>query len=80
MAKIKARRHRKQRIYIHNDLSNNDFYFKKRIESRLQKKDEEGIAFDYMAYLVLSAFAFEACINFLGKKLYCSVVVSDQDN
>lgn len=69
MGKIKVKRHRKQRIYIHNDLSNAALYFKERIESRLQNEDEEGIAFDYMAFLVLSAFACEARINFLGKKL-----------
>ena len=69
MAKIKVRRHQKKRIYIHNDLSNAAFHFKKRIESRLQNNDQKGIAFDHMAFLVLSAFAFEARINFLGKKL-----------
>ena len=69
MAKIKVRRHGKQRIYIHNDLSNAAFYFKERIESRLKNKDEQGIAFDHMAFLVISAFAFEARINFIGKKL-----------
>ena len=69
MTKLKVRRNRKQRIYIHNDLSNGAFYFKKRIESRLQENDKEGIVFDHMAFLVLSAFAFEARINFLGKKL-----------
>ncbi len=69
MVKIKVRRHQKKRIYIHNDLSNAAFYFMKRIESRLQNNDQEGIAFDHMAFLVLSAFAFEARINFLGEKL-----------
>ena len=69
MAKIKVRRHGKQRIFIHNDLSNAAFYFKERIELRLQNKDDQGIDFDHMAFLVLSAFAFEARINFLGKKL-----------
>ena len=69
MVKIKVRRQQKKRIYIHNDLSNAAFYFMKRIESRLQNNDQEGIAFDHMAFLILSAFAFEARINFLGKKL-----------
>jgi len=69
MAKIKVRKHQKRRIYVHNDLSNGASYFKQRIEKRLANNDQEGIAFDFMALLILLAFVFEARTNFVGSKV-----------
>ena len=54
---------------MHNDLSNAAFHFKEQIERKLNTDDRKGIAFEYMACLVMLAFTFEAKINFLGHKL-----------
>ncbi|HYU69509.1 MAG TPA: hypothetical protein VEL09_09295 [Burkholderiales bacterium] len=67
--KIKGRSRGKRYVYIHNDLASAAFHFKSVIESRLEKDDRKGITFDCMACLVMSAFSFEAYINFLGSKL-----------
>ena|SRR5580700_344160 len=56
-------------IYIHNDLSGVSHHFKRTIESKLAANKRKGIAFDYMARLVMHAFAFEAQVNFSGSKL-----------
>jgi hypothetical protein len=68
MEKIKARVQGKKNVYIHNDLSNAALHFKTVIEEKLKSNDRAGIAFDYMACLVMVAFTFEAKINFLGHK------------
>jgi hypothetical protein len=39
------------------------------IETKVAANDWKGIAFDYMACLLMLAFTFEATINFLGSKL-----------
>ncbi len=65
MSKIRARHEGERYVYIHNDLSNVAFYFKKAIEKK-QKDGGEGVGLDCMACLVMLAFAFEANINFLG--------------
>jgi hypothetical protein len=69
MEKIRAQVKEKKNIYIHNDLSNAALHFKAAIEDKLAAADRTGIAFDYMACLVMTAFTFEAKINFLGAKL-----------
>ena len=69
MEKIKVRRQERRRIYVHNDLSNAAYYFKKRTEQKLAEDNRTGIAFDFLAGLVMLAFAFEAKTNFLGDKL-----------
>jgi len=68
MEKIRARVQGKKNIYIHNDLSNASFHFKTSVEEKL-KGDRTGIAFHCLACLVMTAFTFEAKINFLGAKL-----------
>jgi hypothetical protein len=68
MGKIRVRRDSKNRIYIHNNLSNGAFFFKKRIDKRLKENDLEGISFDYMAFHILTAFSTEARLNFIGYK------------
>jgi hypothetical protein len=70
MEKIKVRKQKHQHIYVHNDLSNAAYYFKTVIETKVAANDRNGIAFDYMACLLMLAFTFEANINFLGSKLF----------
>lgn len=70
MDKYRVRRQSKKNIYIHNDLSNAAYHFKKSVDSRLAEGNREGIAFEIMACLSLLAFSFEARINFLGSKLF----------
>jgi hypothetical protein len=67
--KIRPRRKGHKNIYVHNDLSNAAHHFKEHIEAKLKAGDREGIAFKYMACLILLAFTFESKINFLGHKL-----------
>jgi hypothetical protein len=70
MEKYRVRRQAKKNIYIHNDLSNAAFHFKKSVHSRVKEGNREGIAFEVMACLSMLAFSFEARINFLGSKLF----------
>lgn len=69
MNKIRARHRGKRSIYVHNDLSNAARHFILQINDKLKREDLQGIAFEYMACMVMLAFAFEAKINFLGYKL-----------
>ena len=55
--------------YVHNDLAGAAYHFKVTIESKIAANNRKGIAFDYMACLLMLAFTFEAQINFLGYKL-----------
>ena len=68
MKRIRVRRHGKKHIYIHNDLSQGAYHFKQQIERRIAENNLRGISYEYMACLIMSAFAFEAKINFLGYK------------
>ncbi len=70
MEKYRVRRQSRKNIYIHNDLSNAAFHFKKSVDTRLEKANREGIAFEVMACLTMLAFSFEAKINFLGAKIF----------
>lgn len=70
MDKYRIRRQLRKNIYIHNDLSNAAFHFKKSVDSRLKEENREGIAFEVMACLSMLAFSFEARVNFLGSKLF----------
>lgn len=70
METYRVRRQAKKNIYVHNDLSNAAFHFKKSVDSRLEEGNREGIAFEIMACLSMLAFSFEAKINFLGAKLF----------
>jgi hypothetical protein len=69
MNKIRARHKGKRNVYVHNDLSNAVHHFILQINDKLKREDLKGIAFEYMACMVMLAFAFEAKINFLGHKL-----------
>jgi len=53
--KIRARHHGNKNIYVHNDLSNAAFNFKKIIETKVKASEMEGIAFDCMACLLMLA-------------------------
>lgn len=70
MNTYQVRQQAKKNIYVHNDLSNAAFHFKKSVDSRLEEGNREGIAFEIMACLSMLAFSFEARINFLGVKLF----------
>src|SRR5690349_6290601 len=69
MERIRVRRYGKKHIYIHNDLSQGAYHFKPQIERRIAESDLKGIAYEYIACLIMLAFSFEAKINFLGYKL-----------
>ncbi len=69
MGKIKVRLKAHRRIYIHNDIGNAVFYFKKRVDERVAKDDREGVGLEIIAGLTLLAFEVEAKFNFLGYKL-----------
>jgi hypothetical protein len=69
MEKRLARHKGYKNVYVHNDLAGAAYHFKETIESKLAANDRKGIAFDYMACMVMLAFTFEAQINFLGLKL-----------
>ncbi|NRG18084.1 hypothetical protein HPQ64_10320 [Rhizobiales bacterium] len=56
-------------IYIHNDLKNTAFHFKKRIVERMGNNDREGIFLEMTAALTMTAFALEACVNFVGDRV-----------
>jgi hypothetical protein len=70
METIKVRKQEHKHIYVHNDLSNAAYHFKTAIESKVAANDRNGIAFDYMACLLMLAFTFGAKMNFLGSKLF----------
>ena len=69
MAKIRAKYEGTQNIYVHNDLSNAAHHFKGIIEAKIKADDRKGIAFDYLACMMMLAFTSEAQINFIGQKL-----------
>lgn len=52
--------------YIHNDLSNAAFHILKRVQAAQNEDRREGIGLDIMAAIVMTAFAFEAYLNFVG--------------
>ena len=69
MIKIRARHKGTKNIYVHNDLSNAAHHFKQVIEAKTAADDRKDIAFDYLACMMMLAFASEAMINFIGQKL-----------
>lgn len=69
MAKIKVHLKAHRHIYVHNDIGNAAFYFKKRVGERIAKDDREGVGLEIIAGLTLLSFAVEAKFNFLGAKL-----------
>lgn len=69
MEKIKVRHQGARNIYVHNDLFAAADHFKNAIEAKLKADDRKGIAYEYMACMVMLAFTVEARMNFLGHKL-----------
>jgi hypothetical protein len=55
MEQIKVRKQEHKYIYVHNNLSNSAYYFKTVIETKVAANDRNGIAFDYMACLLMLA-------------------------
>lgn len=51
---------------IHNDLISAAYHLKKRVEAGLANNQREGIGLDMMAAVTMTAFAFEAYLNFIG--------------
>ena len=54
---------------IHNDLISSAFNLKQRIEIMMESGDMEGIGLDIMAAVTMTAFAYEAYLNFVGFKI-----------
>ncbi|QTC93086.1 hypothetical protein [Brevundimonas goettingensis] len=54
---------------IHNDLISSAFNLKERIEKNMEKGERLGIGLDIMAAVTMTAFAFEAYLNFVGFKI-----------
>ena len=69
MDRIRARHKGTKNIYVHNDLSNAAYHFKRVIEAKIAADDRKGITFDYLACMIMLAFTLEAMINFIGQKL-----------
>ncbi|WP_332715784.1 hypothetical protein [Pelagibacterium mangrovi] len=68
--KMRVELTKEQAVYIHNDLGNTAFYFKKRIVERLEKGDHDGIFLEMTAGLTMTAFAMEASVNFVGDRIF----------
>ena len=68
MAKVQVERKATNRVYIHNDLQNGARYFLEIIQAKQNDPSAEGIFFDCLACMTMLAFAFEACLNFVGDK------------
>ena len=69
MAKIRVKIEEHRHFYIHNDIANAAFHFKKMIVDKRAKNELGGIALDMIACLTMLAFEIEAKVNFLGFKL-----------
>ena len=66
---IRAKLEYEGRELIHNDLINAAFHLKRRIESMMESGERAGIGLDIMAATVMTAFAFEAYLNFIGDRI-----------
>ena len=66
MPRIRVRHTGQRRIRIHNDLATAARYLKKTTEDKIANKDEVGILYQNMAFMVLMAFTFEAYLNYFG--------------
>jgi hypothetical protein len=54
------------RALIHNDLISAAFNLKERIDANMKKGELSGIGLDIMAAVTMTAFAYEAYLNFVG--------------
>lgn len=68
MAKIRARVTRTRKVYVHNDISQAATTLNDATQAKF-KGDSTGIGYYGMATAVLTAFAFEAKMNFMGMQL-----------
>ena len=66
--RLRARLMVERAEYIHNDLANAAYHLVERIEAKIKNKDMAGITLDAMAAAVMTAFSFEAYLNFLGAR------------
>ena len=53
MNKMKVRLRAHRHIYIHNDIGNAAFYFKKRVDERIANDDRKGVGLEIIAGLTL---------------------------
>ena len=66
MAEAKGHRKGAAFKYIHNDLMQGAYFFRRIVVEKEKCGNRHGIAYDYTACMLFVAFAFEACINFIG--------------
>jgi len=66
MSKIMVRKKIHKRIYIHNDLSNAAYSFKKAAIEKITNDERHGVSHDIMACLIFCAYTAEAHANYLG--------------
>ncbi len=56
MAQVRVRLKARRQININNDLGGAAFYFKNRVDHRIEKDHRDGISFEIMAGLTFLAF------------------------
>lgn len=66
--KIRARVTKTRKVYVHNDISQAATTFNNATQEKA-KGDRTGVSYYGMATAVLTAFAFEAKLNFMGAQL-----------
>jgi len=64
--RIRARLEVETADLIHNELTGAAFYFRERVAERIAAGDHDGIFFEMIAGLTMSAFSLEACLNYVG--------------
>jgi hypothetical protein len=52
--------------YIHNDLANAAFHLLEKVRAAQKEDRREGVGLEIMAAITMTAFAFEAYVNFVG--------------
>jgi hypothetical protein len=67
MADVVGHRKGKSVKFIHNDLMQGAHFFRQVCVEKEKAGNRHGIAWDYIACLMFIAFAFEACMNVIGK-------------
>lgn len=77
MAKrIRARVTKTRKVYVHNDISQAATTFNNATQEKA-KSDRTGVGYYGMATAVLTAFAFEAKLNFMGAQLAKAKKISE---
>jgi hypothetical protein len=67
MADVARHRKGKSVKFIHNDLMQGADFSSQVCVEKEKAGNRHGIAWDYIACLMFIAFAFEACMNVIGK-------------